>query len=76
MAIQINRAPRTALGRDQHDIAPKRLKVDLVLAATTGFEGDAEALPSNYRRFIEPALHVLRRCTLNERLLVTAQPLQ
>jgi hypothetical protein len=54
------RAPRTALDSSQHDIAPKRLKVDLVSAATIGFEGNAEALPSHYRLFFEPALHVLR----------------
>jgi hypothetical protein len=49
MAIQINRAPRTALGREQHDIARKRLKVDNFLAATTRFAGDAETLPSQRR---------------------------
>jgi hypothetical protein len=58
----MGRAPRTALESNQHDIAPKRLKIDLVLAATTGFEGNAEALPSHYRCFFEPALHVLRFC--------------
>jgi hypothetical protein len=28
MAIQVDRVPRAALSRDQHDIAPKRLKAD------------------------------------------------
>jgi hypothetical protein len=46
MEIQINRAPRTALGREQHDIARKRLKVDLFLAATTRFARKALTLQS------------------------------
>jgi hypothetical protein len=46
LAKQINRAPRTALGRDQHDIAHKRLKVDFFLAATTSFVGEAVTLQS------------------------------
>jgi hypothetical protein len=32
MAFQMSRAPRAALGFDQHDIALKRLKVDYFLA--------------------------------------------
>jgi hypothetical protein len=43
---QINRDPRTALGRNQHDIAHKRLKVDFFLAATTNFVGEAVTLQS------------------------------
>jgi hypothetical protein len=46
MAIQINRAPRAALGRDQHDIAHKRLKVDFFLAVTTRFAREVETLPT------------------------------
>jgi hypothetical protein len=46
MAIPVNRAPRTALGRDQHDIAHKRLKVDFLLAATTRIAGEAVTLQS------------------------------
>jgi hypothetical protein len=46
MATQISRAPRVALGRDQHDIARKRLKVDFFLAATTSFAGEAVTLQS------------------------------
>jgi hypothetical protein len=46
LAIQMNRALRTALGREQHDIARKRLKVDLFLAATARIACDAKTLPS------------------------------
>jgi hypothetical protein len=46
LAQQINRAPRTALGRDQHDIAHKRLKVDFFLAAKASFAGEAVTLQS------------------------------
>jgi hypothetical protein len=46
MANQICRAPRAALGRDQHDIARKRLKIDSFLAATTSFAGEAVTLQS------------------------------
>jgi hypothetical protein len=49
MAIQMNRAPRTALGRDQHDIAHKRLKVDMFLAVAARFASNAEILPSQRR---------------------------
>jgi hypothetical protein len=42
----MNPAPHTALGRDQHDIASKRLKVDLVLPAAARVARDIETLPS------------------------------
>jgi hypothetical protein len=44
VAIQKSRAPRAALGREQHDIARNRLKVDFFLAATTNFVGEAVTL--------------------------------
>jgi hypothetical protein len=53
-AQQINRAPRTALGCDQHDIAYKRLKVDLFLATTTSFVGEAVTLQSQKRIQVKP----------------------
>jgi hypothetical protein len=46
MATQMSRAPCTALGREQHDIAHKRLKVDLFLAMATRFARIDETLPS------------------------------
>jgi hypothetical protein len=46
MALQMNRAPRTALGRDQHDIAHKRQTVDLPLAAAQRIEREAVTLQS------------------------------
>jgi hypothetical protein len=49
MGIQMSRAPRVALGCDQHDIAHKRLKVDLFLAMATRFARNAETLPSQRR---------------------------
>jgi hypothetical protein len=54
MGIQMSRAPRAALGRDQHDIARKRLKVDYFLAATTRFAGNAETFPSQRRNLGKP----------------------
>jgi hypothetical protein len=58
--IQLSRAPRTALGSNQHDIAQERLKVDKFLAATKRFAGNTKTIQNQYRRFIKPALHVLR----------------
>jgi hypothetical protein len=52
----MSHAPRAALGREQHDIARKRLKVDNFLAATTRFAGDAETLPSQLRDKGKPCL--------------------
>jgi hypothetical protein len=49
MGIQMSRAPRAALGRDQHDIARKRLKVDLFLAVAARVARNAETLPSQRR---------------------------
>jgi hypothetical protein len=54
MATQMNRAPRSALGRDQHDIARKRLKGDLFLAATTTFARKAVTLQSQLRNQGKP----------------------
>jgi hypothetical protein len=54
MAIQMSRAPRAALGCDQHDIAPKRLKVDLFLAAMTRFARKAVTLHSQLRNQGKP----------------------
>jgi hypothetical protein len=54
MAIQMNRAPRTALEREQHDIAHKRLKADFFLAATARVARDAETLPSRRRSTGKP----------------------
>jgi hypothetical protein len=54
MATQMSHAPRTALGRDQHDIAHKRLKVDLFLAATTGFARKSLTLQSQLRNQGKP----------------------
>jgi hypothetical protein len=60
--IQLNHAPRTALDREQHDIAHERLKVDKFLAATKRFAGNGKTIQNQYRRFIKHALHVLRFC--------------
>jgi hypothetical protein len=49
MATQLSRAPRSALGCDQHDIAHKRLKVDLFLAVAARVARNAETLPSQRR---------------------------
>jgi hypothetical protein len=54
MAIQMNRAPRTALGRNQHDIAHKRLKVDLFLAEPTRFARKAVTIQRQLRNDGKP----------------------
>jgi hypothetical protein len=54
MAIQMSRAPRAALGCDQHDIAYNRLKVDLFLAVTTRFARQAVTLQSHLRNQGKP----------------------
>jgi hypothetical protein len=76
MAIQMSRAPRTALGRDQHDIAGKRLKVDSPLAATTRFARKAVTLHSQLRNQGKPCPALTAPRHPKRKITGTAQPLQ